>query len=286
MARFWYNSNKSAGNCGKRIALHQTHTGVILKKNFLLIWIPLFAFTGALAASGDPARPSTEEGVADENLTAVQILNACRDLIPTDRLLLKGTLTVRKLRGIVLAEHPYKLLMDWGASPPTAEVLLLGPAGDTLEERAVMTRNGDRPARIKLFKGPEQSPVEAPSFAGRVRGTDMTWLDLTLDFLWWKDARFYDTPRGESRNGRDCDILVTVPPAPIPGCSAVRVWVDRRLRCVMQAEQLDPQGDAVRRMWVQRVKKTGDRWMIRDMEIESLGSGHRTRLTVDDVSEP
>ena len=54
----------------------------------------------------------------------------------------------------------------------------------------------------------------------------------------------------------------------------------------MQAEQLDPQGNTVRRMWVQRVKKTGDRWMIRDMEIESLGSGHRTRLTVDDVSEP
>jgi len=39
-------------------------------------------------------------------------------------------------------------------------------------------------------------------------------------------------------------------------------------------------------MWVQRVKKTDDRWMIRDMEIETLNSGHRTRLSVADVSSP
>jgi hypothetical protein len=39
-------------------------------------------------------------------------------------------------------------------------------------------------------------------------------------------------------------------------------------------------------MWVQRVKKMDDRWMIRDMEIETLNSGHRTKLFVDDVSKP
>jgi len=55
---------------------------------------------------------------------------------------------------------------------------------------------------------------------------------------------------------------------------------------VMQAEQLDPQGNPVRKMWVQRVKKMDDRWMIRDMEIETLNSGHRTQLFVDDVSAP
>jgi len=257
-----------------------------LNAKIRLILLPLVILMGTRPTYGNASRPTTEEGVAEENLTAAQILNACTELMPTDRLLLKGALTVRKLRGIVLAEHPYKLLMDWGATPPSAEVLLLDAKGNTLVERAILTRHGDQPAQIKLFKGPEQQAVESPSYAGRICGTDITWLDLTLDFLWWKDVRFYDTPGGESRNGRDCDILVTVPPAPIPGCSAVRVWVDRQLRCVMQAEQLDPQGNTVRRMWVQRVKKTDDRWMIRDMEIESLGSGHRTRLTVDDVSEP
>jgi len=251
----------------------------------------MFVFSACLAAAGSfsaesASRPTNELAVARENLTAAETLNACTKLIPSDRLLLKGTLTVRKLRGIVLAEQPFKLLMDWGAATPTAEVLLLDEAGTSLVQRAVLTRPAGKSAQIKLYDGPEQKPVEAPSYAGRIRGTDMTWMDLTLDFLWWKDVRFDDTPRGDSHNGRDCDILVTVPPGPIPGCSAVRVWVDRQLRCVMQAEQLDPQGNPVRKMWVQRVKKIDDRWMIRDMEIETLNSGHRTQLFVDDVSEP
>jgi len=252
-------------------------------KTFLAV---LACFSSVFFAAGDPSRPATEQAVEEENLSASEILAACTRIIPTERLLLKGSLTVRRLRGIVMAEHPYKLLMDWGATPPTAEVLLLDEKGTTLVERAVLIRSAGQPAQIRLYEGVEQKPVASPTYAGRIRGTDMTWMDLTLDFLWWKDVRFDDTPRGTSHNGRDCDILVTVPPGPIPGCSAVRVWVDRQLRCVMQAEQLDPQGNAVRKMWVQRVKKMDNRWMIRDMEIESLNSGHRTRLSVDDVSAP
>jgi len=235
---------------------------------------------------GDGGRPSSQQAAEAENQTAGQILSACTKMIPTEPLLLKGTLTVRKLRGIVLAEHPYKLMLDWGAKPPSAECLLLDSQGTSVVERAVLTRLSGKPAQIRLYRGPEQKPEESPSYSARVCGTDMTWMDLTLDFLRWKDVRFDDTPRGESHNGRDCDILVAVPPGPIPGCSAVRIWVDRQLRCVMQAEQLDPQGNAVRKMWVQRVKKIDERWMIRDMEIETLNSGHRTRLFVDDATSP
>jgi hypothetical protein len=242
------------------------------------------ALASAFASSDN--RPTNEQTVVSENLTAGQILNACTKVIPTEPLLLKGTLTVRKLRGIVLVEQPFKLLIDWGAKTPTAECLLLDPQGTSLVERAVLSRPAGQPAQIKLYSGPEQKPEESPSYSGRIRGTDMTWMDLTLDFLWWKDVRFDDTPRGDSHNGRDCDILVTVPPGPIPGCSAVRVWVDRQLKCVMQAEQLDPQGNPVRKMWVQRVKKMDERWMIRDMEIETLNSGHRTQLFVDDIAAP
>lgn len=237
-------------------------------------------------AVDEGARPATQAEAEAENLTAAQTLAACTKIIPTEPLLLTGSLTVRKARGIELAEHPFKLLIDWGAKPPTAECLLLDAQGTSLVERAVLTRPAGKPAQIKLFSGPEQKPQEAPAYSGRIRGTDMTWMDLTLDFLWWKDVRFDDTPRGESHNHCDCDILVAAPPSPIPGCGAVRIWVDRKTRCVVQAEQLDPQGAPVRNMWVQRVKEINGRWMISYMEIETLNSGHRTRLLVDDVTTP
>lgn len=256
-----------------------------MKRNIIAAFICAASFVAA-ADEALPPKPASEAEQQAENRTATEILSDCSKIIPTEKLLLTGTLKVRKLRGIVLTESPFKLMMDWGSTPPNAEILLMDPQGTSLVERAVMTRPAGKPADIKLFRGPEQKPEEAPSYAGLVAGTDMTWLDLSLDFLWWKDVRFDDTPRGDSRNGRDCDILVAVPPKPIPGCSAMRVWIDRQLKCIMQAEQLGPQGNPVRRMWVQRVKKMDDRWMVRDMEVETSNSGHRTQLFVDDVTEP
>ena len=254
------------------------------KRNVCFVCALFLAAPFAFAV--DEIGPTTQQDADAENLTAAQILKACSQVIPTDRLLLKGTLTVRKQRGIVLAEFPYRLMLDWGAKPPSAECLLLDAQGTSVVERAVLTRPAAKPAQIKLYTGPEQKLEEGLAYSGRICGTDMTWMDLSLDFLWWKDVRFDDKPRGECHIGRDCDILVAVPPGPIPGCSAVRIWIDRQWRCIMQAEQLDPQGNPVRTMWVQKVKKVESRWMIPEMEIETLNSGHRTRLFVDDVGEP
>jgi len=262
----------------------------MIVKEVILKTTLLFGFSTwylmATAVFGQVKPPTTPQVVEEKNLTAVEILKTCTKMIPQEPLLLSGMLTVRKLRGIVLSECPYKLLLDWGAPLPTAEVLLLDKTGNTLVERAVLTRPAGQPALIKLYSGVEQTPMPAPSYAERISGTDMTWLDLTLDFLWWQKVRIDDPPRGDSRNGHDCDILVACPPHPISGCSAVRVWVARQYGCVVQTEQLDPQGQALRKMWVQRIKKIDDRWMIRDMEIETLNSGHRTRLFVDTVSTP
>jgi hypothetical protein len=239
-----------------------------------------------LLAAQSLSIPKSEAEAEKENVTAAKLLNACSRMIPLEPLVLKGKMIVRKERGIVLATHPFQLMTDWGANPPSAECLLLDPAGTADVERVVLKRPSDGAADIRLYKGLEKKDFSPVSYAGRIRGTDMTWLDLTLDFLWWKDVRFDNKPQGECRLGRKCYILVVVPPYPVAGCSGMRIWVDKQMKCIMQAEQLNPQGDTVRRMWVQRVKKMDDRWMIRHMEIETLGSGHRTKLLVDDVATP
>jgi hypothetical protein len=50
----------------------------------------------------------------------------------------------------------------------------------------------------------------------------------------------------------------------------------------MQAEELVA-GAPVRRLWGTRIKKFGDRWMANVMEVETLGSGHRTKITVEEL---
>ena len=36
-------------------------------------------------------------------------------------------------------------------------------------------------------------------------------------------------------------------------------------------------------MWVRAVQKIDERWVMRDIEVETTGSGHRTRLHIDNV---
>ena len=51
---------------------------------------------------------------------------------------------------------------------------------------------------------------------------------------------------------------------------------------MMQAEELKA-GKPVRRLWGTRIKKFGDRWAPNVMEVETLGSGHRTKITVEEM---
>lgn len=237
----------------------------------------VFAFFGGVVNADEVV----VEDVSHQR-TAADILQACTVNLPREKMVLTGILAVRRQRGFILSENPYRLELEWGALPPRAEVTFFASESTNILERVVMTRDGLQ-TELTLFSGPELRASGPPSLVARVGGTDLTWLDLTLDFLWWRDVRL----DGEGRTkGRLCDIIIATPPSPIPGCSGMRLWIDRKLGFLMQAEQLDDQGETVRRMWVQSVKKMNERWMIRDMEVEMMGSGHRTRLYVDRLIIP
>ena len=138
--------------------------------------------------------------------------------------------------------------------------------------------------------GTDLSVTNAPIMTARVRGTDITWLDLSLDYLHWTSAELV----GEDKvKNRDCHIILVAPPAPLPGCSAMKIWLDKKMNAILKAQQLNMQGEAVREMRVRKVKKMnlrkGDKssqqWVLKELEAESFGSGHITRLTVKSVWE-
>jgi hypothetical protein len=174
---------------------------------------------------------------------------------------------------------PFAIRLDWGAPRPAAEYELLDNFGRVVESLAVRQLAGG--TMEAHWRGADGLAVtNPPSLADAIQGTDLTWLDLTLSFLWWDDARLDGE---EDFRGSRCDKVIVAPPQPIAGCAAMRLWVDRRLRFIRQVEQLDAGGRRVRRMWVSSVARSGDRWMIRNMEVERPGSGQRTKLHVEDL---
>jgi hypothetical protein len=130
---------------------------------------------------------------------------------------------------------------------------------------------GKTELELKTDKG---EPIEFEK-EGRILKTDVTWSDLTLDYLWW-DEFFFDKEReSESVHGQKCAIVVMK-----KGDRTVKVWIDRKTGALMQAEEF--RGDfPVRRLWGTRIKKFGERWMANVLEVETVGSGHRTKITVD-----
>lgn len=179
------------------------------------------------------------------NATPCELIQAARTMIPAD-VELTGRLVMRNRRGVVQQEHDY-----------------------------VYTRTAGVPALT--IDGEPFALDRAENLGQRtsVKGTDVTGSDITLDYLWWDDVSFDATREGETVNGQVCQVVVLK-----KGDRLVRVWVDRKTGALLQAEEYEGE-KAVRRLWGTRLKKFGDRWMANVMEVETLGSGHRTKITVE-----
>jgi len=178
------------------------------------------------------------------NATPRELVQNCRTMVPAN-VELSGRIILRNRKGIPQAEYSYVLKRAAGKT----ELKLSDDDGKDV-------------------------PFEKE---GRILKTDVTWSDLTLDYLWWDDFAFDAERESESVHGQVCAVVVMK-----KGERTVRVWVDRKTGAMMQAEEFN--GDqAIRRLWGTRIKKFGDRWMANVLEVETVGSGHRTKITVEEM---
>ena len=182
------------------------------------------------------------------NSTARELVMNCRTMIPAD-VELSGRIILRNRKGIPQAEHDY-----------------------------VLTRS-NATTRLTVDGQPIAEPAQPHNrlTAEPICGTDVTWSDIALDYLWWDDFSFDAEREGETVHGQICAVVLLK-----KGERTVRVWVDRKTGALMQAEELKD-GKTVRRLWGTRIKKFGERWMANVLEVETIGSGHRTKITVEEL---
>ena len=176
------------------------------------------------------------------NATAGELVMSCRQMLPAE-VELEGRIILRNRKGVPQAEYGYLLKRGDG--------------------KTQLTLRDDKGAEV---------PFERE---GRILNTDVTWSDITLDYLWWDDFSFDGEREGETVHGQVCSVVVMR-----KGDRMVRVWIDRKTGALMQAEEFGA-GKPVRRLWGTRVKKFGERWMANVLEVETMGSGHRTKITVE-----
>lgn len=215
--------------------------------------------------------------------TAPEVLAACRNMLPYCPIELKGSLILRNRKGIVQKEFDYRLVMRRGVDATKMSVSLFARHETNELASVTISRRGAERPTIQMVTSQSDQTVGSP--LDRVMDTDVTWLDLTFDFLWWTDAAYETEREGETVHGQTCMVILVRPPEKIKGLEALRLWADKKTGCLMQAEQLGVGMKPLRRLWGTRVKKFGERWMVSVLEVETLGSRHRTKVTVDSLRE-
>jgi hypothetical protein len=262
-----------------------------MKISIALFFLSVFLFTPVQAAPQAEETQSvgrifaTTQTVLNAESSASEVLRACRNMLPRSKMILTGSIILRNRKGIAQNEYDYTLWMN-RKNPMETMRIVLTPRGETNELAEVtVSKTPDGESRIWMSENASKEAKPVPGILANVMDTDVTWLDLTLDFLWWNNPVFEEERETETVHGQRCAVILVAPPKQIEGFSAVRLWADKKTGCLMQAEQLDAQMNPMRRLWGTRVKKFGERWMANVLEVETLGSGHRTKITVESLKE-
>jgi len=193
---------------------------------------------------GSPMDALSEAPVFGENATAREMVEGCRAMVP-EKVEISGHINRRSRHGTQVAAYRYVLKRERGET-----------------DLSVSDKDG--------------KPVEVKK-EGRLLDTDVTWSDLTLDFLWWDDVSFDEKREAESVQGVICRVLLLK-----KGVRAVRAWVDRRTGAMLQAEEVSD-GKVVRELFCTSLKKFGDRWAPKNIEVGPPGAKYRTKIVVEDV---
>ncbi len=101
-----------------------------------------------------------------------------------------------------------------------------------------------------------------------VRGTGVTYDDLSLSFLYWPHPRL----AGEERlRGISTAIIELSPPSQAtPPYGSARLWVDPKSGAPIRMEGWNHQGQLIKRFEVISAQKIDRLWMLKEMRIESL----------------
>src|SRR5262249_49153819 len=118
--------------------------------------------------------------------------------------------------------------------------------------------------------------VKPAQFDRKIRGTDLTYEDLSLKFLYWPNSQLLGTENIRSRN---CWKLELLPSAKDSQYSRVLLWVDKASGALMRLEGYDSTGQLAKRFEVVSAQKIEDRWFLKQMRIETLQPGTKHVLS-------
>ena len=150
-------------------------------------------------------------------------------------------------------------------------------------------RLGERDSRLEEITKGGTEKVTPARFDTRVAGTDLSYEDVALRFLYWPKAAVVGE---QTMILQKCWIIRVEPASPKDSqYGSVKLWIAKNSGALMQAEAYDDAGKFVRRFKVISGQKTGEGlWILKEMRIEWVNPGQSadrtpTYLNIDGVEK-
>lgn len=116
-----------------------------------------------------------------------------------------------------------------------------------------------------------------------VEGTDITYEDISLKFLYWPKAKIDGS---ETVDALNCWKLHLEPGAEPSAYAAVELWVSMRTGNFLEGEGYDAAGKLVKRFKVISGQRDADGgWMLKKMRIETLGKPEGESITYLEIDK-
>jgi negative regulator of sigma E activity len=134
---------------------------------------------------------------------------------------------------------------------------------DPPEKLIVQLTDNDSILSQQTAKGPQM--VAGSKLTEAVRGTDVTYEDLSLRFLYWRNAHY----EGE-RNVRSvtCSVVLVQPPNRNSEYGSVRIWIAKDRGAMVKAEGFDAAGRLIKRFEVVSIQTIEDKTIFKQIRIE------------------
>ena len=201
--------------------------------------------------------PGLLRAAADPPLDASDILRSVRESQASRHDVLDGSLR-NDSDGKVF---PFRLTADgpqvryqFAGKPPTV----------------VQVRYNEDDSQLEESTGGSTEKLTPANFDKKVLGTDLSYEDLALRFVYWSRAKVTGE---DSIRTRDTWKLQLNAPTHHSQYSSVNLWVDKESGALVQAEAYDWQGKLIKRFEVTNVQKIEGKWYLKEMRIETLNPG-------------
>ncbi len=237
---------------------------------FFLFLAPATFLPGAM---DDDFRPLDEPAFP----SAAELLNKVLSSFPEVPVRVEAQLLSKTRAGELQKKINAVLWLDWGGREPETRYLIEDAFGRPLEELQIKwSRSGSRETRYRAGDPLVDAPL--PNLHERIQETDISWIDLSMAYLWWPYGK---TVGAERVRGRFCYIVDMPSPEDEPGAYAgVRLWIDPEIGILLQAAAYDSGGQLVKLLEVRSFKKVRDVWIIQNIDIQSYPARHKTSLRV------